>query len=287
MILQTFIVPKRLAGENLYTVVGKMLPHVPDRCVRSAFSKRDVKMNGVRETRDASAIADAEVKVYLQPDCPLQLPEILYQDQRILIVYKPVGISCDTDAHGGPTIGEWVYQNAAVKLPSVPMACHRLDNQTDGLLILALDDETRSLMEQAFREHRIYKEYTCMVKGTPTPPQATMNAWLRKNAVTATVKILDRPFQDALPVCTEYRTLQAGEISRLLVTLHTGRTHQIRAHMAHIGHPLLGDDKYGDRDWNRVHKAKRLMLTATALRLDLQGELEYLNDKQFTIEPRF
>lgn len=287
MILQTFIVPKRLAGENLYSVVGKMLPHVPDRCIRSAFSKRDVKMNGVREMRDTAAIADAKVKVYLQPDCPLQLPEILYQDQHILIVYKPVGISCDMDAHGGPTISEWVYQNATVRLASVPMACHRLDNQTDGLLVLALDEDTRSLMEQAFREHRIHKEYTCLVKGAPTPPQATMNAWLRKNATAATVKILDQPRKDALPICTEYRTIQAGEVSRLLVTLHTGRTHQIRAHLAHIGHPLLGDDKYGDRDWNHMHKAKRLMLTATALRFDLVDELAYLNDQVFTLEPRF
>ena len=103
----------------------------------------------------------------------------------------------------------------------------------------------------------------------------------------ARVRVLDRPAAGALPIRTEYRVLAGGDVSRLEVTLHTGRTHQIRAHLAHIGHPLLGDDKYGDRDFNREHHAKRLMLTATELTFDMESELAYLNAMQFRLSPKF
>ena len=78
-----------------------------------------------------------------------------------------------------------------------------------------------------------------------------------------------------------------GDDARLLITLHTGRTHQIRAHMAYIGHPLLGDDKYGSREANRSHKARRLMLCSTGLCFQTQGTLSYLNGLAFGIQPPF
>lgn len=287
MILKQFTVPDALDGAKLAAIVRRMLPLVTDVCIREAFARRDVKADGKRTPPDAQMRAGAEIAVYLSEGCETAAPAIIYEDERLLVVNKPAGISCEADEKGGLTIGELLKGTYPERFAAPPMPCHRLDNPTDGLLLLAKDDKALHLMEQAFRERRVHKRYQCMVKGVPSPAHAVLDAFLCKDAASATVTLTNRPVRGALPVRTEYEVLAAGEVSRLLITLHTGRTHQIRAHLASIGHPLLGDDKYGDRAFNRAHKAKRLMLTATELAFTLEGELSYLNAKHFVLEPAF
>ena len=287
MKLETFMLPDVPIQGKLYPAIRRMLPQVPERFIREAFERRDVKMDGVRVARDAVARSGAEIKIYLSDDCYTQSPEILYQDDHLMVVYKPVGVSCEADHKGGQTIGEWVFQSANGRLRQPPMPCHRLDNQTDGLLLLALDEHTRALMEQAFHDREVHKKYVCLVRGQPILPEAVLDAYLLKDALNASVQVLDKRAPGAVPIRTGYRVLQGGGVSRLEITLFTGRTHQIRAHMAHIGYPLLGDDKYGDRAFNREQHAKRLMLTATELTFTLDGELSYLNDMRFSISPKF
>ena len=139
----------------------------------------------------------------------------------------------------------------------------------------------------AFRERTLDKRYTCLVRGIMKPPEATCRAWLRKDAEAARVWIQDAPGEGARPIVTAYETLESGPVSRLRVHLITGRTHQIRAHMAALGHPLLGDDLYGDRAFNRQHRARRLMLCATSLTLDTQGELPQLDGRRFEVKCPF
>ena len=100
------------------------------------------------------------------------------------------------------------------------------------------------------------KRYICLVRGMMKPPSATCRAYLRKDADAARVTILDQPAPDAKPIVTEYETVETGPVSRLRVHLVTGRTHQIRAHLASLGHPLLGDDVYGDRAVNRAQHVR-------------------------------
>jgi len=285
--LITVTLPENPTSAKLYPVLRRLLPQIPDFSLREAFRRRDVKLDGVRAGRDALAEAGAEIKIYLSDERILRSPEIVYEDDRLMIVDKPAGVSCEPDAKGGPTVGEWLYRANAERLSSAPVPCHRLDNPTDGLLILAKDEETRKAMEQAFLERRVQKTYICLVRGVPQPPRAELRAWIVKDAAAARVRVLDRPAPGALTAVTEYRVLQAGPVSRLEVKLHTGRTHQIRAQMAHIGHPVLGDDKYGDREFNRAHHAARLMLTAAQLSFRMEGTLSYLNDKRFTLPPKF
>lgn len=131
------------------------------------------------------------------------------------------------------------------------------------------------------------KRYICLVHGQMKPPAATCRAWLLKDAKAARVTILDREVRGARPIITEYETLSAGDLSRLRVHLVTGRTHQIRAHMAALGHPLLGDEVYGDHQLNRLHHARRLMLCAAELTLDTGGELPGLDGRTFRVECPF
>ncbi|MDD3213454.1 MAG: RluA family pseudouridine synthase [Eubacteriales bacterium] len=244
-------------------------------------------MDDVRVRRDTQAVAGAEIKIYLSDECSVRSPEIIYEDRNLMVVDKPAGISCEADDIGGMTIGEWVYQTNRDRLEAEPTPCHRLDNPTDGLLILAKNPETQLAMQNAFRERRVHKNYICLVRGTPSPRHAVLDAYLVKDEKNATVYVADKPGKNTLSIRTEYRVLEAGPVSRLEITLHTGRTHQIRAQLAHIGHPVLGDDKYGDRAFNREYHAKRLMLTAVELRFDLTGELAYLNNLQISVKTKF
>ncbi len=287
MKLYTLTLPDTIPAGKLYPALCRLLPQVPEARIREALDRRDVKVNGVRAGRNAETVPGAEIKLYLSDGCPVRSPEILYEDENLMIVHKPAGVSCEPDEKGGATIGEWLYRAHADRLASVPVPCHRLDNPTEGLLILARNEDTLRLMEKAFEERRVNKTYQCLVKGTPEPPAAELRAYLLKDARAACVRVLDHPADGALTILTDYRVLEAGEVSRLEVTLHTGRTHQIRAQMAHIGHPVLGDDKYGDRAFNRARRAKRLMLAATELSFDLEGPLAYLNERRFSISPGF
>ena len=119
------------------------------------------------------------------------------------------------------------------------------------------------------------------------PPQAVCKAWLIKDARKARVRITDHPEPDAKPIVTGYETLESGSVSRLRVHLMTGRTHQIRAHLAALGHPILGDDLYGDRDFNRREKARSLKLCAVSLKFDTKGRLPQLDGKEFSVIPPF
>ena len=287
MKLETVILPDPLPVQRLYSLLRRMTPQIRETALRLAFDRRDVKMNGIRVRRDAEALPGATVQIYLSDEGACRSPEILFEDDRILIVNKPIGISSDADDQGGPTLGEWLFQSGNGRFATPPMPCHRLDNPTDGLLVMAKDENTLAAMQMAFHDRQVTKRYQCLVRGVPTPAQAMLSAYLYKDARKARVSILDAPVPGALTIHTEYQVLQAGEVSRLDVTLHTGRTHQIRAHLAYIGHPLLGDDKYGDRDFNRAHHAKRLMLTAVELCFQLTGELQYLNDLHLRLMPKF
>ena len=164
----------------------------------------------------------------------------------------------------------------------LPVACHRLDNKTCGLVVLAKNQHAETILTQAFKERTMDKRYLCLVRGQPKPAAATCHAWLVKDAQAARVTILDHPASNARAIVTAYETLQAGPVSRLKVHLITGRTHQIRAHMAALGHPLLGDDVYGDHLFNRQQHARRLMLCAAELTMDTGGALPALDGRTFT-----
>lgn len=289
MKLYTFTIPEDAAEGRLLPLARRMLPQLRDSAVRDAFDRRDVKLNGQRVGRDAPLLAGAEVRLYAADDALRAPVPVLYQDENVLVIRKPAGVSCEHDPKGGKTVTELLWEQLRANDPRAaePLLCHRLDNPTDGLLLLARSQEAQAAMQAAFAKRQIQKQYVCLVRGEPEPPTATLRAWLLKDAERARVRVLPYAAEGALPIVTEYTVLQGGECSRLLVALHTGRTHQIRAQLARIGHPLLGDDLYGDRDFNKRMKAKRLMLCAVSLSFSLEGSWQYLNGMTFTIDPTF
>ncbi len=269
---------------RLLALAGRMLPDVPEYILREAFKKRDVKVNGQRVGMDQPLTPGAQVQIYARDTQAknISIP-VIYEDERVLIAIKPAGVSCEKDPKGGKTLTQFLQKEGC----SEPLLCHRLDNPTEGLIALAKTEEVQQALQDAFRMRQIHKTYTCLVKGTPALHTAILEHHLIKDAKNARVRVVTHPSPEAKRIITEYRVIQAGECARLSVRLHTGRTHQIRAHMAFIGHPLLGDDQYGDRVFNKLHKARKLMLCATELHFELEGLLAYLNEMQFCCKPSF
>lgn len=277
--------PLTLSPVRLDKFISAALPQLPQKAVREAFCRRDVKMDGKRCPKDTQVQPGAVVQVFT-PWRGEEL-DIVYEDEQILLINKRAGISVTADDSGALGILELATAYLEKKGENKPYLCHRLDNQTSGLLLLAKSEAAEADARQAFFDRTMEKQYTCLVKGTPRPEKAVLEAYLVKDAANARVKVITKPWVGSQPIKTGYQVIEAGEISRLKVDLYTGRTHQIRAHLAFINHPILGDDAYGDRAFNRLHKGRRLMLCATKLKFNAPGCLSYLNGRTFEIDAPF
>jgi len=294
MILKSMTIPAWGEGQKLGNYLRHVFPGLPESIVRKIFASRDVKLDGLRVTADTVLHSGQELKIYL-PDSAEAVSfsspplDIVYEDDTVLLINKQAGISVEKDARSCLTLTDLCASYIAAKDPSAfpPAACHRLDNKTCGLCLFAKTPEALLILQDAFRRRSLEKYYVCLVRGIMKPPSAVCHAWLLKDPLYAKVRITDREIPGARPVATGYETLEAGPVSRLRVHLITGRTHQIRAHLAALGHPVLGDDLYGDRDFNRREKARSLKLCAVSIKIDTEGRLSSLDGHEFTIDPPF
>ncbi len=284
-----FITDPAAEGQRIDACIRRFLPEVPQRTVQQSFSRRDVKLDGKRIKPDVRVTAGQKVELFCMEQT-VPLVDVVYEDEDVLLINKRAGVSVEPDEKGGMTLTDLALKHVRQKNPDAypPRACHRLDNQTCGLTLFAKNERAEAILTRAFKERTMDKRYICLVRGMMKPPAAICKAYLVKDAKAARVTIHDDAVKGARPIITEYETLESGPVSRLLVHLVTGRTHQIRAHMAALGHPLLGDDVYGDRAFNRLQKVQgRLCLCAARLTLDTGGELPQLDGKTFEIKCPF
>ncbi|MBQ7887833.1 MAG: RluA family pseudouridine synthase [Clostridia bacterium] len=293
------IVPQEKDGLMLSQLLVQAAADVPMWAIKEAMKKRDVRIDGVRVGGDVRVHAGQEIRVFwpksvvsakAQEKTP-QRPEIVFEDVRVLLINKPQGLQSQNE--DAPLSGDsaltrvLAYLKAKDGKTDCVHLCHRLDVQTGGLLLFAKDDEAFESAMQAFSERTFQKFYTCRVKGCPAKQEAVMHAFLRKDAQISRVSVTDYPARGSMEIVTGYRVIQPGEQALLEVELITGRTHQIRAHLAHIGHPILGDDKYGDRMLNRQLGVRRQQLWATRLVFQAEGALSYLNGRSFSVKCPF
>ncbi len=293
MPLKEIVIPPSADGQPVADYLRSAFPDLPESVLRRVFASRDVKLDGVRIARDKKLRQGQLLKIYIPDNAgkssAISSLSVVYEDEDVLLVNKRAGISVEPDARGGATLTDLCTEYVRQKNPDAfpPAACHRLDNKTCGLCLFAKTPQALDILQDVFRSRKLEKYYICLVRGIMKPPQAVCSAWLVKDALHARVRITDRPESDAKPITTGYETLVSGPVSRLRVHLVTGRTHQIRAHLASLGHPILGDDLYGDRDFNRREKVHSLKLCAVSLRLDTEGRLPRLDNRTFTVDPPF
>ena len=265
-------------NETLRRFLQRMLP-LPDYRVKTLIRQEHARVEQaiVRyegHTLFPGNVVDIELDLESLPSVKL-----LYSSPRLLAVEKFPRIAvCD---HPSITLTD------LVRLQGYPDAqpCHRLDAGTGGVVLFALDDECLQWMNETFKEGSLIKEYEVIVGNPPSQQHAILEDYLLKDALHKHVTIYHGPHAGAVPIKTEYTLLQStGELAKLQVILHTGRTHQIRAHLADYGHPVLGDDRYGSRALNQHFRMRIPCLWAQRILFPTipQGEYSFLSDLQIT-----
>lgn len=255
------VIPAQMVGQlPLERYLRRAWPMVPGHVFRNALKKKDVRVNGVKCASDAKVSGGDVLNIYV-PDKWFECePDILFEDGRLIIAIKPQGLPVDVDQDN---IGaDTLLVRLQKRWPDVRL-CHRLDAATGGLVMAANDDTVYEQALKAFQDHAgLRKYYRALVFGRFDKPEGTLKAWLKKDARQSQVQVVHRNMPGAKPIETRYRV--EGEMGQGIYSLRlepvTGRTHQLRAHMADFGHPLLGDDRYGDHAANKRFSGMKLCL---------------------------
>jgi len=309
--MQSITVSEKHADMKIEKYLQTIFPKLSYGTLQKALRKRDIKVNGTRVGRGYVVTPGDRLEVYITDDLlygtansrrtyPEDKFSIVYEDENILIVNKAPGVPVHPDKEqNSDTLIDLVREYLRTKDNCQPALCHRLDRNTGGLIIIAKNQSSRNIILEKLKSGEIKKYYQCLVKGKMDKVEEYLRAYLWKDSAKSRVFIIDHKKPGAHEIITAYKVLEYDrerDISRLEVELVTGRTHQIRAHLAHIGHPIIGDGKYGSSAINRSLGRKKQALWACRLKFDFAKDnalskgnslLAYLNGKEFSVEPEF
>ena len=306
---KTLIITKNDAGQRLDKFLTKAYPRLPQSMLYKAIRKKDVRLNGKR-CDIADRLAEGDTLSLFLPEDTLQTApptyefmhasrrlDIVYEDDHLLLLNKPVGLLVHPDDKEFTDtlifrVQRYLYEKGTYDPTAensfAPALVNRIDRNTAGIVIAAKTAAALRILNEKLKNREIQKYYQCIVHGSMPRQEDTLEGYLEKNESRNRVYISATPKEGARTIRTRYRVLaEKNGFSLLEIHLLTGRTHQIRAHLASIGHPLLGDGKYGTNAQNKGTGFNKQALCSYRLMFDFSTpaeELEYLNGKSFTLD---
>lgn len=306
--MKTIILTKNDAGQRLDKFLAKAFPSLPHSLLYRSIRLKRIKLNGKRAEISTRLSEGDLLELYLNDDLlepakehydflrASQKLRIVYEDSNLLLLDKPEGLLCHEDQgdYGDTLIGRvkrYLYEKGEYDPRSdqsfSPALANRIDRNTGGIVIAAKTAEALRILNQKIKDRELSKGYLCLVHGIPSPKEATAQAYLWKDAQKNRVYVSQHSRPGAKTILTRYRVIGTKDnLSLLDVDLLTGRTHQIRAHLAFLGHPLVGDGKYGKNAEDRKRGYAHQALYSYRLRFEFTteaGALEYLNHREFTV----
>lgn len=240
--------------------------------VRKMLKNKDIKLNSKPIKENVSVFEGDLITVFFSEAVFSKKYEVVFEDEDVCVVYKYSGIE---------TAGEKGLEGILKEV----IAVHRLDRNTEGLVVFAKNENVAKLLVDAFKHHDIKKDYVAEVVGEFVCKKSVFKAYLKKDSENSLVEIFGKKMPGSVEILTEIKTVKSGKQTSLVeVGLLTGKTHQIRAHLAFLGHPILGDGKYGKNETNKKFGVKRQKLACFRLKFGFLG-VDGLNFKEFVKIP--
>lgn len=310
--MKLITVHKQEEGQRLVKLLGAYLNEAPNSFFYKMLRKKNITLNGKKADGTEKLKCGDEIRLFLSDETyekfagkvqpkekfPMAKLNIVYEDSNVIFINKPAGMLSQKSVPSDVSLneyllgyleksGQWKQEESKAFRPSV---CNRLDRNTSGMVICGKSMAGLQQMAALLKDRSLHKYYLCLVKGVMTESQH-LEGYLLKDENSNQVKIFQKETEGAAHIITEYEPLYTdGEATLLKVTLVTGKSHQIRAHLSSIGHPIIGDPKYGDRKVNaffrETHGIKNQMLHAWKLTFpELAEPLDNLSEKSFEAEP--